>query len=75
MIVFDSIVAWGGVVDELDFATKLLSWSKSGFPELGDSEGVVISETIQQVWTVYTQTCNFLKALSKLFQKDNKNRW
>ena len=49
MIVFDSIVAWGGVVDELDFATKLLSWSKSGFPELGDSEGVVISETIQQV--------------------------
>lgn len=49
MLVMESVLSWGGVVDELDFAKKLLEWSKSGFPELGDSEGVVLSETVQKV--------------------------
>lgn len=49
MIVLDSIINWGGVVDELDFAKRLKFWCHKGFPELGDSEGIVLSQTIQMV--------------------------
>ncbi|XP_046575279.1 uncharacterized protein LOC124283294 [Haliotis rubra] len=49
MLVMESVLSWGGVVDELDFAKKLRDWSKKGFPELGDSEGVVLSETVQKI--------------------------
>lgn len=39
MLIMDSILSWGGVVDELDFARRLVSWNKNGFPELGDAKG------------------------------------
>lgn len=51
MLVMDSLISWAGVVDELDFAKRLSAWSERGFPELGDSAGILISSTIQQVVT------------------------
>lgn len=49
MLLLDSIINWGGVVDELDFAKRLSCWNSRGFPELGDTAGITISSTIQQV--------------------------
>ncbi|OWF55877.1 p53-induced protein with a death domain [Mizuhopecten yessoensis] len=49
VLVLDSVISWGGVVDELDFAKRLSHWSQKGFPELGDTEGIILSPTIQQV--------------------------
>ncbi|CAN7989114.1 unnamed protein product [Ixodes hexagonus] len=43
-LVLDSLLRWAGVVDELDFAKRLLSWKRSGFPELGDHEGFLLSD-------------------------------
>ncbi|XP_013396425.1 uncharacterized protein LOC106163399 [Lingula anatina] len=48
-LVLDSLDQWGGVVDELDFAKRLKHWSDHGFTELGDSEGIVFSNTITKV--------------------------
>ncbi len=39
MLILDSVLSWGGVVDELDVARRLASWNKSGFPELGETKG------------------------------------
>ncbi|KAL3852157.1 hypothetical protein ACJMK2_015835 [Sinanodonta woodiana] len=49
VLVLDCILAWAGVLDELDFAKRLQSWVLKGFPELGDTEGIILSETIQKV--------------------------
>ncbi|XP_076448469.1 uncharacterized protein LOC143285132 [Babylonia areolata] len=49
MLVLDSLINWAGVVDELDFAKRLSAWSERGFPELGDSAGILTSSTISQV--------------------------
>ena len=48
-LVLDSILRWGGVVDELDFAKRLQAWYNHGFPELGDSEGYTFCKTIVAV--------------------------
>ena len=45
----DCIISWAGVVDELDFARRIHNWILKGFTELGDSEGIVLSETVKQV--------------------------
>lgn len=47
----DSVLAWAGVVDELDFAKRLKDWCQRGYPELGDSEGIILSPTIKKVST------------------------
>ena len=52
MLVLDSLINWAGVVDELDFAKRLSAWSEHGFPELGDTSGILISSTITQVHAV-----------------------
>ena len=39
MLILDSVLSWGGVVDELDVARRLASWNKNGFPELGETKG------------------------------------
>ena len=39
MLILDSIISWSGVIDELDVARRLVSWNKSGFPELGEIRG------------------------------------
>ena len=36
-------------MDELDFARRIHNWILKGFTELGDSEGIVLSETVKQV--------------------------
>ncbi|XP_062503400.1 ADP-ribosylarginine hydrolase Tri1-like isoform X2 [Corticium candelabrum] len=46
IIILDSLLLWGGVVDELDFAARLSQWSKHGFPELGDTVGWGIGRTV-----------------------------
>ncbi|CAN7983383.1 unnamed protein product [Ixodes pacificus] len=48
-LVLDSLLRWAGVVDELDFAKRLLSWKRSGFPELGDLEGFLLSDLTKLV--------------------------
>ena len=45
----ESLTRWGGVVDELDFASQLCSWHKTGFKDLGDTEGYITSNTIVKV--------------------------
>ena len=49
ILVLDCIISWAGVVDELDFARRLHNWILKGFPDLGDTEGIVVSETVKQV--------------------------
>ncbi|XP_028397812.1 protein lap1-like [Dendronephthya gigantea] len=39
ILILDSILSWGGVVDELDVARRLASWNKNGFSELGEIKG------------------------------------
>lgn len=48
-VVLDSLLNWGGVVDELDFAKRLLLWKQSGIAELGDTEGHLLSGTASLV--------------------------
>ena len=49
MLVLDSLTHWGGVVDELEFAERLKSWSQTGFMELGDTESFLDSSTTLRV--------------------------
>lgn len=61
IIVLDSLLLWGGVVDEIDFATRLSQWANSGFPELGDSVGWGIGRTVGKVYfqvTGYMSKCH-----------------
>lgn len=48
-LVLDSLLRWAGVVDELDFAKRLVSWKRSGVPELGDAEGFLLSDLTKLV--------------------------
>ena len=48
-LLLDSLVAWAGVVDELDFASRLSEWTAHGFKELGDNEGFVVSNALIKV--------------------------
>ena len=49
MLVLDSLLQWGGVVDELDFAKRLTEWLVNGYRELGDTESFCESNTIVKV--------------------------
>ena len=53
----ECILQWGGVVDELDFASRLLVWNKSGFVELGDSTGFDTGKLINQVRPNFDWNC------------------
>ena len=57
MLVLDSLINWAGVVDELDFAKRLSAWNEHGFPELGDTSGILISSTITQVRQIKDFLC------------------
>jgi hypothetical protein len=46
IIILDSLLLWGGVIDEIDFADRLSQWARSGFSELGDSVGWGIGRTV-----------------------------
>lgn len=48
LIVLDSIIHWAGVVDELDFAQRLLHWSKFGLLE-NSNPGYTTSPVINKV--------------------------
>jgi len=47
-------LGWAGVLDELEYAKRLQRWCFSGFTELGDETGIVLSETVKQVFYEYT---------------------
>ncbi|KAG8191565.1 hypothetical protein JTE90_021170 [Oedothorax gibbosus] len=49
LLVLESLLHWAGVVDELEFAKRLVIWKKSGFPELGTRENYIFSTTINLV--------------------------
>ncbi|XP_015913747.2 uncharacterized protein [Parasteatoda tepidariorum] len=49
LLVLDSLLQWAGVVDELEFAKHLITWKKSGIPELEGRESYMHSTTINLV--------------------------
>lgn len=49
ILVLDAIVAGGGVFDQQIFARSLLDWREHGFPELGDTSGMGIGQTVNGV--------------------------
>jgi len=49
ILILDGIVENEGQVDRLDFAKRLRSWVKSGFPELGDKGGMGLGMTVKNV--------------------------
>eukprot|EP00439_Symbiodinium_sp_Y106_P022231 s467_g2.t1 len=49
VILLDAIVAGSGVLQEATFAKGLKAWLHSGFPELGDSSGLGIGQTVKSV--------------------------
>jgi hypothetical protein len=49
VLLLDCIICWAGVIDELEFAKRLRTWCDIGFPELGDKQGIILSETVKQV--------------------------
>nr|XP_006823529.1 PREDICTED: uncharacterized protein LOC100377592 [Saccoglossus kowalevskii] len=57
-LVLDSIVAWAGVMDELDFAQRLSYWCYHGFAELGDYGPNLVCNTIAKV---VSSDCGFLQ--------------
>jgi len=54
VLLLESILGWAGVLDELEYAKRLQRWCFSGFTELGDETGIVLSETVKQVFYEYT---------------------
>ena len=48
-LVLESLVHWAGVVDELDFAKSLHSWSCHGFQELGDKGAMMVADSVRKV--------------------------
>ncbi|GIY45436.1 uncharacterized protein MJ1187 [Caerostris extrusa] len=46
LLVLDSLLQWAGVVDELEFAKRLVFWKKNGIPELGSRDIYIFSTTI-----------------------------
>lgn len=53
LLVLESLLQWAGVVDELEFAKRLVSWKKSGIPELGSRENYIFSTTVNLVRSTY----------------------
>ena len=49
VLLLDAIVAGNGVLREEDLAKGLKSWLRSGFPELGDTSGLGIGQTVKSV--------------------------
>ncbi|KAL4226821.1 hypothetical protein ACF0H5_014799 [Mactra antiquata] len=49
VLLLDSIINWAGVIDELEYAKRLHTWCRNGYPELGDKNGIILSETVKQV--------------------------
>ena len=57
----ECILQWGGVVDELDFASRILEWKRTGFVELGDHSGFDAGHIITEVCIL--DTMHICKAL------------
>lgn len=49
VLLLDSILQGGGVLDQRAFAKSLKRWMQEGFPELGDSSGMGIGQTVRAV--------------------------
>ncbi|CAL1534564.1 unnamed protein product [Lymnaea stagnalis] len=71
ILVMESLVNWGGVVDELEFARRLQTWSIYGFKELGDSASVITSETLEKV-VVHPSFTTDPHATSQIVLQENR---
>lgn len=60
VVLLDCILSWAGVIDELEYARRLQNWCQNGFPELGDKQGIVLSETVKQV-SSHNIHCYFIR--------------
>lgn len=49
IVLLDAIVAGNGVLSVTDFASSLKRWRNSGFPELGDTSGLGVGQTVHSV--------------------------
>jgi ADP-ribosylglycohydrolase len=49
ILIMDNLFAHGGLVDPVDFAKRLLFWIHHGFPELGDTTGHGLGNTVFRV--------------------------
>ena len=49
ILMMQSLLHSGGHADPCDFATRLLSWRTSGFPELGDQSAAGLGQTTKAV--------------------------
>lgn len=49
VLLADAVVAGSGVIDPAAFASSLKQWQHQGFPELGDTSGLGIGETVHGV--------------------------
>eukprot|EP00404_Azadinium_spinosum_P029611 CAMPEP_0180558020 /NCGR_PEP_ID=MMETSP1037_2-20121125/1489_1 /TAXON_ID=632150 /ORGANISM="Azadinium spinosum, Strain 3D9" /LENGTH=616 /DNA_ID=CAMNT_0022574295 /DNA_START=20 /DNA_END=1866 /DNA_ORIENTATION=+ len=49
VLLLDAIIAGGGILDQHRFASSLKHWKENGFPELGDTRGLGIGETVYGV--------------------------
>ncbi|CAE8735070.1 unnamed protein product [Polarella glacialis] len=49
VLVLDAVVAGNGVLDQRLFAKSLKQWRQNGFPELGDTAGLGIGQTVSAV--------------------------
>ncbi|KFM77246.1 p53-induced protein with a death, partial [Stegodyphus mimosarum] len=69
LLVLDSLLQWAGVVDELEFAKRLVSWKKGSIPELGQRESYMFSTTINLV----LQADNYSQNPHQVAQDIHKN--
>jgi len=49
ILILDGLLENGGKVSEVDFAQRLLFWVENGFPELGDTAGLGLGQTVGSV--------------------------
>ena len=49
ILLLDAIVAGNGLLNIRDFAKSLKRWRNSGFPELGDTSGLGVGQTVHSV--------------------------
>lgn len=49
IILLDAIISGHGILSPLDFARALKRWRNSGFPELGDTSGLGVGQTVNSV--------------------------
>ena len=52
LLTLESLMRWGGVVDELEFATQLDQWRIHGFIDIDPVPGTIMSPLMMQVFII-----------------------